>query len=587
MDLQTLHISDWLMSSWDRSREAGLKEVKKPNDAMLTGALIQQRRFDVQHVINAVEECALPLFNQVFARSDSRLILTDAEGVIVASWGQKRFRDKLTAISLSSGACWQERMKGTNAIGTALHDQRAVTIVGNQHYIKHHRFISCSASPLFNHNGELVGVLDVTSEQAEHDVTAQLLVQNMVQLVENRLLSQIPEGVIQIDLAMDKSVLSSGWQGIIIANESGQVVAHNQLASQLISSSNLIGASVDQLLEDSKQGPSLVYEQRALKNKNPRSKLVSVSSELHFGEHRIETAWQQANRIMGKDISLLILGETGVGKGEFVKALHKNSNRRKEALVTVNCGALPKDLIESELFGHAPGAFTGANAKGYLGRIRQADKGILFLDEIGEMPLDAQCRLLSVLQDKVVVPVGSTESHQVDIQIIAATHQDLETLVSQGHFRQDLYYRLNGLIVHLPPLRARQDKQEIIHSIYRKYSSSQQTISTSLLTLLSNYDWPGNLRELDNLLKVSCLIGGDGEELKLDHIPTHLAKLLVDKKDNNTEGELQTADLQSAVNNTLIDVYNAHNGNISKVSRILGVSRNTIYRKLKKLGMLK
>ncbi|UUM32907.1 sigma-54-dependent Fis family transcriptional regulator [Vibrio japonicus] len=586
MDLQTLHISDWLASSWDRSREAGLKEIKKPSDAMLTGAVMQQRRFDAQHVINAVEECALPLFNQVFARSDSRLILTDAEGVVVASWGQQRFRDKLTTISLSSGACWQERIKGTNAIGTALHDQRAVTIVGNQHYIKHHRFISCSASPLFNHKAELVGVLDVTSEQTEHDVMAQLLVQNMVQLVENRLLSQIPEGVLQIDLAMDKSVLTSGWQGIIIANESGQVVAHNQLASQLMSSPSLIGASVDELLEESKKGPSFVYEQRALKHKNPRSKLVSASSDLHFGDHQIETAWQQANRVLGKDISLLILGETGVGKGEFVKALHKNSNRRKETLVTVNCGALPKDLIESELFGHAAGAFTGASAKGYLGRIRQADKGILFLDEIGEMPLEAQCRLLSVLQDKVVVPVGSTESHQVDIQIIAATHQDLEKLVSQGHFRQDLYYRLNGLIVHLPPLRTRQDKQEIIHAIYHKYSGSQKKLSSSLLALLSNYYWPGNLRELDNLLKVSCLMGGDGEELQLEHIPTHLTKLLVDKKDN-TEGGLETADLQSAVNNTLIDVYNAHNGNISKVSRILGVSRNTIYRKLKKLGMLK
>ncbi|KOO04620.1 sigma-54-dependent Fis family transcriptional regulator [Vibrio nereis] len=586
MELQTLHNSDWLASSWTRSREAGLREIKKPDDVVLTGAIMEQRRFDAQHVIEAVEECALPLFNQVFARSDSRLLLTDAEGVIVASWGQDRFRDKLTAIALSSGACWQERLKGTNAIGTALHDKKAVTVVGNQHYIKHHRFISCSASPLLNHKGELVGVLDVTSEQAEHDVTAQLLVQNMVQLVENRLLSQIPEGVTQIDLAMDKSVLSSGWQGIIIANEGGQIVAHNQLASQLIATPSLLGASIDQLLDESKESGGLVFEQRALRKKRPRSKLVSESSDLHFGEHRIETAWQQANRVLGKDISLLILGETGVGKGEFVKALHKNSNRRKEALVTVNCGALPKDLIESELFGHAPGAFTGASAKGYLGRIRQADKGILFLDEIGEMPLESQCRLLSVLQEKVVVPVGSTESHCVDIQIIAATHQDLETLVAQGLFRQDLFYRLNGLVINLPALRERQDKQEIIHAIHTKHSEGQQVISPALLTLLSHYDWPGNLRELDNLLKVSCLIGGDEEELRLEHIPSHLAKLLLEKSEN-AQSVHSSTDLKSAVNNTLIDVYNAHDGNISKVSRVLGVSRNTIYRKLKALGMIR
>ena len=586
MELQTLKNNDWLASSWNRSKEAGLREIKKPDDVVLSGAAMQQRCYAAQNVIEAVEQCALPLFNQVFARTDSRLLLTDAEGVILASWGQEHFREKLMAIALSSGSCWQERLKGTNAIGTALHEQKAVTIVGAQHYIKQHRFISCSASPLFNHKGDLVGVLDITSEQSEHDVTVKLLVQNMVQLVENRLLSQIPEGALQIDLAMDKSVLSSGWQGIIIANEGGQVVAHNQLASQLISRPGLLGLSVEEIIEESKSGSGLIIEKYPLGKKSKSRKSISASSDLHYGDHLIEQAWQQANRVIGKDISLLILGETGVGKGEFVKALHQNSSRNKQALVTVNCGALPKDLIESELFGHAPGAFTGANSKGYLGRIRQADKGILFLDEIGEMPLDAQCRLLTVLQEKTVVPVGSTQSHNVDIQIIAATHQDLFQLVEQGKFRQDLYYRLNGLVIKLPALRARADKTEIIQAVHSKHSEGEQVISSSLLALLCNYDWPGNLRELDNLLKVSCLIGDDEAELRLEHIPVHLAKPLLENSEPESK-KPECIDLKSAVNNTLIDVYKEHDGNISKVSRVLGVSRNTIYRKLKALGMLK
>lgn len=586
MELQTLKNNDWLASSWNRSKEAGLREIKKPDDVVLSGAVMQQRCYAAQNVIDAVEQCALPLFNQVFARTDSRLLLTDAEGVILASWGQEHFREKLMAIALSSGSCWQERLKGTNAIGTALHEQKAVTIVGAQHYIKQHRFISCSASPLFNHKGELVGVLDITSEQSEHDVTVKLLVQNMVQLVENRLLSQIPEGALQIDLAMDKSVLSSGWQGIIIANEGGQVVAHNQLASQLISRPGLLGLSVEEIIEESKSGSGLIIEKYPLGKKSISRKSISASCDLHFGDHSIEQAWQQANRVIGKDISLLILGETGVGKGEFVKALHQNSSRHKQALVTVNCGALPKDLIESELFGHAPGAFTGASSKGYLGRIRQADKGILFLDEIGEMPLDAQCRLLTVLQEKTVVPVGSTQSHNVDIQIIAATHQDLFQLVEQGKFRQDLYYRLNGLVIKLPALRARADKTEIIQALHSKHSEGEQVISSSLLALLCHYEWPGNLRELDNLLKVSCLIGDDEAELRLEHIPVHLAKPLIENSESESK-KPECLDLKSAVNNTLIDVYKEHDGNISKVSRVLGVSRNTIYRKLKALGMLK
>ena len=287
--------------------------------------------------------------------------------------------------------------------------------------------------------------------------------------------------------------------------------------------------------------------------------------------------------MVGKDISLLILGETGVGKGEFVKALHKQSTRSMAPLVTVNCGALAKDLIESELFGYVPGAFTGASTKGYLGRIRQADKGILFLDEIGEMPLEAQCRLLTVLQDKIVMPIGASRTYQVDIQIIAATHQDLRSLVNRGLFREDLYYRLNGLVIELPCLRVRRDKTQLIEVIHAKYKPHHQRISSALLGQLNQYGWPGNLRELDNLFKVTCLIASDEEELRLEHVPAHLANHITQNLSDNS-AQVPT-DLKATVNSTLVDTYHAHNGNISKMSRVLGISRNTIYRKLKALGI--
>lgn len=584
MELQTLQLESWLASSWERSLNAGLKQIKKPEDIHVSGALLKERLHKSNAVIEAVEQCALPLFNQVLARTDSRLILTDAEGVILASWGQERFRERLMSIALESGACWQERLKGTNAIGTALFEKKAVSIIGEQHFIKQHRFISCSASPLFDHQGELVGILDVTSEQSKHDVTTQLLVQNMVQLVENQLLTCAPGGVMQINLAQSESVLNSGWQGIVIADELGQIVAHNQVASQLISDFPLLGESFDSLFKQPEYRTELVFEKRSLNVKKRRKSTLHPSSELHYGDHNVEQAWQQAIRVMGKDISLLILGETGVGKGEFVKALHQQSDRRNQPLVTVNCGALPKELIESELFGYAGGAFTGANKQGYLGRIRQADKGILFLDEIGEMPLDAQCRLLSVLQDKIVMPVGSTQSYQVDIQVIAATHQDLPKLVSEGRFREDLYYRLNGLMVKLPSLNLRQDKAAVIEAIHAKYKEVPQTISSSLMQLLIDYHWPGNFRELDNLLKVTSLIANDEAELRVEHIPAHLCALLQEQMPMKAAST--TLDLKSTLNSTLIETYQANNGNVSKVSRILGVSRNTVYRKLRALGLL-
>lgn len=587
MELQHITNNNWLSTSWDRSKQAGLKQRRRPDDIRVTSAFLQDRRHQLNFLIDAVKQFALPLFNQLFAHSDSRLILTDADGVIIGSWGQPKFREKLTEIALSSGACWQEKLKGTNAIGTALVEAKPVSVIGDQHFIQHHRFISCSASPIFDHLGNLMGVLDITSEEKKHDFSTQVLVQNMVQQVENQLLNQIPQGHIRVDLACEKGLLSSGWQGIIIANEEGQILAHNQVASQLLDQPNVIGQSLDSILDNSLSRQSLVFKTQPLSESKTSSRSLSASNDLHYGDTMVEHCWQQANRVIDKDISLLILGETGVGKNEFVKALHKNSQRKSGPLVSVNCGALPKDLVESELFGYVSGAFTGANSKGYQGKIRQAHNGILFLDEIADLPLEAQSRLLHVLQDKTVLPVGSNQTIQVDTQIIAATHKDLELLIEQGAFRQDLYYRLNGLIVELPRFEERNDKQALIENIHRHHSDSEQTICPHLLSLMMTYVWPGNLRELDSLIKVSSLMAQGETQLELSHVPNHLAKKLSHTSMIEDVSVPKTKDMRSTVEDKLVKTYQANQGNISKTSRMLGLSRNTIYRKLKSLGMLK
>ncbi|MFH4400673.1 sigma-54-dependent Fis family transcriptional regulator [Vibrio diabolicus] len=585
MELQHISDNNWLSTSWIRSEQAGLKQRRRPEDIRVTPATLQDRRHQLNFLLETVTQFALPLFNQLFAHSDSRLILTDADGVIIGSWGQPKFREKLTEIALSSGACWQEKIKGTNAIGTAIVEAKPVSVIGDQHFIQHHRFISCSANPIFDHLGHLIGVLDITSEQKKHDFSTQVLVQNMVQQVENQLLNLIPQGHIRVDLACEKGLLNSGWQGIIIANEDGQILAHNQVASQLLAQQNVIGQSLDDILSIQSADHPFVFKTKPLTDKKVKSRSVTASNDLHYGDSTVEHCWQQANRVIDKDISLLILGETGVGKNEFVKALHKNSQRKTGPLVSVNCGALPKDLVESELFGYVAGAFTGANSKGYQGKIRQAHKGILFLDEIADLPLEAQSRLLHVLQDKTVLPVGSNQSVQVDTQIIAATHKDLENLVSEGLFRQDLYYRLNGLIIELPRFEERDDKQQLIENIHRRHAESEQQLCPHLLSLLLSYSWPGNLRELDSLIKVSALMAQGEETLELAHVPTHLSKKLSQAQDVTTATE-PTLKLRATVEDKLLKTYHANQGNISKTSRMLGVSRNTIYRKLKSLGIL-
>ncbi|ENP0873289.1 sigma-54-dependent Fis family transcriptional regulator [Vibrio parahaemolyticus] len=585
MELQHISDNNWLSTSWIRSEQAGLKQRRRPEDIRVTPATLQDRRHQLNFLLETVTQFALPLFNQLFAHSDSRLILTDADGVIIGSWGQPKFREKLTEIALSSGACWQEKVKGTNAIGTAIIEAKPVSVIGDQHFIQHHRFISCSANPIFDHLGHLIGVLDITSEQKKHDFSTQVLVQNMVLQVENQLLNLIPQGHIRVDLACEKGLLNSGWQGIIIANEDGQILAHNQVASQLLAQQNVIGQSLDDILSIQSADHPFVFKTKPLTDKKVKSRSVTASNDLHYGDSTVEHCWQQANRVIDKDISLLILGETGVGKNEFVKALHKNSQRKTGPLVSVNCGALPKDLVESELFGYVAGAFTGANSKGYQGKIRQAHKGTLFLDEIADLPLEAQSRLLHVLQDKTVLPVGSNQSVQVDTQIIAATHKDLDSLVSEGLFRQDLYYRLNGLIIELPRFEERDDKQQLIANIHRRHAESEQQLCPHLLSLLLSYSWPGNLRELDSLIKVSALMAQGEETLDLAHVPTHLSKKLSQAQDVKTAAE-PTLKLRATVEDKLLKTYQANQGNISKTSRMLGVSRNTIYRKLKSLGIL-
>ncbi|SHM02271.1 regulatory protein, Fis family [Paracoccus solventivorans] len=277
----------------------------------------------------------------------------------------------------------------------------------------------------------------------------------------------------------------------------------------------------------------------------------------------------RAGKVLDRQISVILQGETGTGKEYVARAMH-DASRRRGSFVAINCAALPEALIESELFGYVPNAFTGAHTRGKKGLIREAHGGTLFLDEIGDMPLGLQARLLRVLSEREVLPVGATRAEPVDIRVISATHRDLAGLVAQGQFRQDLLYRLNGLVLEIPPARARADLEWLIERIAAA-TDGQPCFSPEAMALLLCYDWPGNVREIINLCElVSAMY--DGACVLPDHLPGAIA-------DRTATTRLPASTVSE---DDLLQLLVEHGGNVSAAARAAKIDRSTFYRRLRK-----
>ena len=290
----------------------------------------------------------------------------------------------------------------------------------------------------------------------------------------------------------------------------------------------------------------------------------------------------KARKVMDKPIALLLQGESGVGKDMFAQAMHQCGHRRDRPFVAVNCAALPDTMIEAELFGYESGAFTGAKRGGSVGRIREAHGGTLFLDEIGDMPLALQARLLRVLQDRQVVPLGGGKPCSVDFALITATHQSLKDAVALGRFRADLYYRLNGLTITLPALRQRNDLAGLVDHCLTALSPQRPVrLASTVMTAFSDYDWPGNIRQLVNALQTGiALLDADESEITWLHLPDDLAEDLRDDRRSSQIMSEASQELRSLSLHAMQQAVDQCHGNVSEAARRLGISRNTLYRKL-------
>lgn len=283
--------------------------------------------------------------------------------------------------------------------------------------------------------------------------------------------------------------------------------------------------------------------------------------------------------------NVLILGESGTGKELFAHSVHAASRRSGEPFIKVNCGAIPYELIESELYGYEEGSFTGAKKGGKIGRFKAADKGTIFLDEIGDLPLNMQVKLLRVLQDREIEKIGSNISEPVDVRVIAATNKNLEEMVENGQFRADLYYRLNVVTINIPPLRERREDipilaEYLVEKIVREENISEKKVSKKTIEYLKRYDWPGNVRELENILERAINFLGEEDIIE----PKHLPVKITDEQDYGNIGNLKEM-IEEKEKKIIIDSLIHTKGNKTMAAEILNISRTSLYEKMKKYSI--
>ncbi|MDL2357446.1 MAG: sigma-54-dependent Fis family transcriptional regulator [Pseudomonadota bacterium] len=625
-------------SSHQRSLSYGLCPGARPDFNPLArnelSLLIEQNRLLHTHAVPAMET----LYQQI-VNTHNMVILTDAKGVIVHSLGDDDFLEKASRVALQPGVAWSEQCKGTNAIGTAIAEKTATLVHADQHYLAANHFLTCSAAPITDHQGNVVGVLDVSGDQRSFHKHTMALVRMSALMIENQLFAATFEDAITLHFHARPEFIGTLMEGIASFTPGGRFLSANRngmfqlglsfSALQSHTFSSLFGMPVSSVFDHYRTAvPGLlnlcmhsgvrVYgraqlrltnEVQALAGGNERAAVAPAAAAqaaaatqaaiaarrlsglryLNTGDPQLEQVIAKVNKVLGRDIPILVMGETGTGKELLAQAIHNDSPRAMGPFVAVNCASIPETLIESELFGYEDGAFTGARKKGAIGKILAANGGTLFLDEIGDMPFALQARLLRVLQERMVTPLGSDKSIPVNVELICATNHNLRDRIARGLFREDLYYRLNGLVVKLPPLRERTDLETVVKKILATESNGgRYMVSDEVLALFMRHKWPGNFRQLTNLLRTAIIMADDEIEIGLCHMPDDFlddiemqpaphAAINADKM------IASGANLEEMEHSVIVKSLEANGGNVSATARALGVSRNTIYRKVPNL----
>src|SRR5471030_1029998 len=547
--------------------------------------------------------------HQQLSGAGHAVLLTDARGVILNCVTAPAERKIFERAGLWLGADWSEACEGTNGIGTCLVERQSLTIHRDEHFRGRNTGLTCSASPVFDPQGELLAVLDVSSAREAVSRQSQFhtmaLVNLSAKMIESCYLLRHFENQWLLRFHLQAESVGLFSEGLLAFDGEGRICAVNQSALNLLAQvrGGLLGqpveaffeCSLDQLLGRASANATASWPLRTRDGRHLfaalRGQARSVPAPqakpqaprltgICLGDPVLQNEFRKALRVFERDVPLLINGETGSGKEAFAKAVHQASQRADKAFVALNCAAIPESLIESELFGYRGGSFTGALKEGMRGKLQQADGGTLFLDEIGDMPLALQTRLLRVLEDRLVVPIGG-EPQAINVRIISATHRDVLDRVQDGSFREDLYYRLNGLEVALPALRERTDKAQLLDFLLDQEAGGETVlIDQPARQALLAFAWPGNVRQLRNVLRTLAALC-DGGRIRFDDLPSIIRQARPAVASEPVPGLA----LNDAERVALLEALQQHHWHMTRTAEHLGVSRNTLYRKLRKHGI--
>ena len=632
-----LPITDVVRSSWSRCLNAFAldpHEIRQPHSVERADLQARRERLGVLLSIARIEMEAL---GKLMKHSEYSIMLTDSDGVIVSYLGDTGFSATARRSGFREGVMWGEREMGTNGMGTCLIAERPVMIHRTDHFLAQNTQLTCSAAPIFNMRGELLAALDISGASSSPQPHTLALVDMAAQNVENRTLLSACKEFHVVRFHRCPEFVSTPGEGVLAFDDQGLVKGANRAALKLLGYRDheaVCGQPVERILDTSfatlmRLTGHSGYPAEPLGSRLPQRRWfasvhtparasrpaqasagASVRTEggagaaeagaaeargsldcLESADPTMHSCVEILRRVVDRDISVLLLGETGTGKGYCARAIHNASSRADKPFVTVNCAAIPETLIESELFGHKGGAFTGATREGGMGRILQANGGTLFLDEIGDMPLALQTRLLNVIEDREVMPLGGNKVVSVDVRVISATQHHPLDLIARGQFREDLYYRLNGITVRLPPLRQRTDGAELIRKLlHDEAPGTLFELEPALLERLLAHGWPGNLRQLRNVLRTMLALRTSDRLTLADFngewLAGNAAQGAPGAAASHPERDGESV-LSDAERDALRRVLEMCQWNVSEAAARLHISRRTIYRKIHRHGLLR
>lgn len=616
--------------SWLRSKKAGVD----PNAHSIKSEISKSKINQFYNSFKIIIDTAKPFMEAIYETvgDDGMFVrLTNAEGYVIECIGDELLLDPKVGQFFFRGKNVSEEVIGTNAIGLSLIKNIPVQVLGSEHYRKSYHSLTTSAAPIHDQTGHVIAVLSMSGDyKLVHPHTLGMVMASAL-AIEHEIQLYKMNKYLQRANDHHEAVMKSIKEGIITVNPDGYITDANYFARNFLNklSNDFIGTHINKiipksylnrLLSDDKgfeefevylKGNS-EHKRSVIVNTNPIYNQANQTVEYLITFRESKKVYSQANKIFGSkaiytfddilgdsdeieeairiaklvsnsEATILLFGESGTGKELFAQSIHNASNRVNNSFVFINCGAIPRDLVASELFGYEEGAFTGARKGGNPGKFELADGGTLFLDEIGDMPLDTQANLLRVLETKQVVRVGGHEVIPVDVRVIAATHKDLKEEVERGNFRSDLFYRLNVMPIHTPALRERKDDiKMLINRFYRQFSnqkSEKNMIDSNFYKVMREYSWPGNVRELQNVMQMVCNLVKTGKKLSNEHLPLYMKEQLnIEELDNISI----IKPLYILEKESIMKALKISEGNLAQTAKLLEIGRSTLYRKIEK-----